>query len=150
MKAQLTNEVKSYERMKTLQGTSVPQFIGHYEYVKEDDECVGLILLEYINSPRLDTVHGLCTNEVENNLRTQCVAVLNQIHACGVVHNDIAPRNMFWNRNKKRVIVCDFASAEIFDDFLQGEEKDVFLRCKERDNTFMFFAVNDTGSRKLV
>ena len=149
MKAQLMNEVKSYERMKTLQGTSVPEFIGHYEYIKEDDERVGLILLEYIKSPRLDTVHGLSTNEVES-LRIQCLAVLNQIHACGVVHNDIAPRNMFWNRNENRVIVCDFASAETFDDSLLAEEMDVFLRCKERDNAFVFFAVNGTAQSTVV
>jgi len=85
MKAQLMNEVKSYERMKTLQGISVPEFIGHYEYVKEADERVGLILLEYIKSARLDIIPDLSRTEVDH-LRIQCVAV---IHGCGVVHSGL-------------------------------------------------------------
>ena len=66
MKAQLMNEVNSYERMKTLQGISVPEFIGHYEYVKENDERVGLTLLEYIKSPWLGAIRDLSTNEVKS------------------------------------------------------------------------------------
>ena len=52
--------------MKTLRGTSVPEFVGHYEYVKENDERVGLTLLEYIKSPWLGAIRDLSTNEVES------------------------------------------------------------------------------------
>ena len=52
---------------------------------------------------------------------------------------------MFWNPNENRVIICDFASAEIFDDSLQVKEMGVFLHCKERDNAFMVFAVKGTA-----
>lgn len=144
---QLSNEVKSYKRMEKLQGISVPRFFGHYQYIKEDGECVDLILLECISVPRLDTFDNLTTNEIES-LRTQCIDVLNQIHACGVVHNDIAGHNIFWNRYEERVIVCDFALAAIFDDSSSDEERSRMLDSIERDKSFMHFAVNDRGKLK--
>ena len=147
MNWQLTNEVKSYERMKNLHGISVPRFFGHYQYIKGDGEYVDLILLECISVLSLDTIHDLTTNEIES-LRTQCMDVLNQIHACGVVHNDIAGRNIFWSQYEGRVIICDFALAATFDDFSSDEEGARVLDCKERDKTFMHFVVNDTGKLK--
>lgn len=143
----LANEVKSYERMEKLQGISVPRFFGHYQYIKGNGEYIGLILLEYISIPRLSTIHDLTTNEIEI-LRTQCMDVLNQIHACGVVHNDIATHNIFWNRSEKKVIIYDFALAITFDDSSSDEEDVRMLEGKERDKTFMLFAMNDMGGLK--
>jgi hypothetical protein len=77
MKWQLTNEVKSYERMEKLQGISVPRCFGQYVYLKEGGEWVDMILLEYISFPLLQTVHGLAANEWEC-LETQCMQVLKQ------------------------------------------------------------------------
>lgn len=120
--------------MEKLQGISVPRFFGHYQHIKGNGECVDLILLEYISIPRLSTIHDLPTNEIES-LRTQCMDILNQIHACGVAHNDIGRHNIFWNRSERRVIIYDFALATTSNDSSSD--------CKERDEVFMHFAVND-------
>lgn len=92
MKYQHTNEVKSYEKMKHPQGDSIPQYFGDFEYMKDNDECVGLILLEYISLPLIESVHE--PNEVEI-LESSCKHFLDRMHSCGVIHNDIAARNMF-------------------------------------------------------
>jgi serine/threonine protein kinase len=143
MEQQCTNEVNSYQRMKTLQGTSVPRFIGRYEYTKEDGGSVGLILLEYISAPLLITAYDLQPNEFEI-LQIKSVEAIELIHACGVIHNDVAAHNIFWDRDKCRLIVCDFAMADTFDGSVPEIGRREF-NCKERDKTFMHFAVKDRG-----
>lgn len=132
------NEVESYKRMEKLQGISVPRFIGDYKYMKENGEFVDLILLDNVSVPRLDTFHNLPENEIEI-LGVQCMNAVDQIHSCGIIHNDIGGRNVFWDRDKQRVLICDFASARRFDEFLGGEK--VLDYYKIRDRMWMQCAV---------
>lgn len=141
VKWQLTNELESYERMEKLQGISVPRCFGQYVYPKEGGECVNMILLEYISFPLLQTAHGLAANEWEG-LETQCTDILKQIHSC--VHNDITGHNIFWSGEENRVIICDFATALIFDNAVDDEEQNrVVVACKARDTTYMSFTLKE-------
>jgi tRNA A-37 threonylcarbamoyl transferase component Bud32 len=144
MKFQHTTEVNAYKQMECLQGKSVPTFFGQYQYFKENSICVDLILLEHITAPSFASLHGLLPDEIQS-LQNQCMVVLGQIHSCGVVHNDIAARNMFWA--EKRLIVCDFAWAIMFNDSIQGGDRERVLRCKQRDLTFMKSVVKDTEAK---
>ena len=142
------NSRTKYEQMKTLRGTSVPEFVGHYEYVKENNERVGLTLLEYIKSPWLGAIRDLSTNEVES-LWIQCVAVLNQIHACGVVHNDIAARNMFWNQNENRASLR-LCLGRNFRRFLAGEWKGNIFALQGKGQYTYVISAKGTAQSKVV
>ena len=50
---------------------------------------------------------------------------------------------MAWSREEKRVIVCDFATALIFDDSRDDEEQNRVLVCKARDTTYLSFTLKE-------
>jgi len=135
--------------MEKLQGRVVPRFFGHYEYIKQNSQPVDMILLEKISFPLLNTLHcSLPMNDVES-LNTQCMDIVNEIHACGVIHNDLLEHNIFWNGYEKRVIVCDFASATLFDP-LDSKISDLIKHWKERDRTFMSSTVAELAMESKI
>jgi len=140
MKFQTNNEVIAYERLKDLQGITVPRFIGRYLYGKNEHEHVDVILLEKIDAPCCATLKGLSSTETAL-IREVGESLIGKFHLRGVVHNDIVARNMFWDRHNERLIICDFSAAVMLDDGnLTPNER---IRLKRRDFAFMGFALDE-------
>ena len=143
MTFQTMNEVNAYKHLESLQGSGVPRFFGHYKYMKDAEELIDVILLEKINAPSCATLQGLDFPQIKRLSQ----GLIRHIHSCGVLHNDIATRNMFWDFHGRGLIICDFSAANTFgnDDI----NKEWVIELKGRDTIFMEFAVMEmTQSQK--
>jgi hypothetical protein len=106
-------EIFAYERLESLQGHVVPRFLCPLVA----SGFVFILVLEKIDVQRYDT-WDISENQVK--------AAFNKIHSLGVIHNDVAKRNVLAQRNEFRII--DFGRA-LFRATLQptGLSHDVFL-----------------------
>ncbi|KAJ6482857.1 hypothetical protein C8R47DRAFT_1132915 [Mycena vitilis] len=79
----LTNEANMYNVLVSLQGTVVPRFYGHFE-----GQGWSAIVLEDCGT----FVAGL--DELSRAQRDTALDHARAIHGCGVMHNDLEPRNI--------------------------------------------------------
>lgn len=99
----LTSEAAAISRLRH------PGVVAIYEV----DETAGLIAMELLPGGSLRdrlrgaSGHGLGTSEVGRLLR-ELVATISHVHAQGLVHGDISPRNVLFRRGGQAVLV-DFA-----------------------------------------
>jgi hypothetical protein len=93
----------------------------HLDMLLEDEYPPKAILLEYI--PDMEQLHWKNYTDAK---RDNFIKGLAEIHAAGVIHDDIHPRNMIVVKgDPERAIWIDFDRAQTWDnDNLTGKEKE--------------------------
>lgn len=152
-------ERHAYEKLNTLQGSTVAVLYGEYDYESgmkgKDGEGVGVLLLELVEDPELSKYLDVkfTVKELEL-LRINAFRLLESVHGCGVYHGDISARNLLCRRSDMKLTLLDFEEAG-FDDVnywphLDGEEslkrkKELIRRLENDDKAKMWRTLRDFG-----
>lgn len=108
------NEMTAYQRLGSLQGKSVPRFLGEFTYHPAGGDAIHLILLEYIHAPPLPPIESLGSEE-RSILKDASNNLLNKLRFFGVSHNDLRADNLLWDR-QSGLWVVDFEDATCDDE----------------------------------
>ncbi|KAL9607939.1 MAG: hypothetical protein Q9167_007200 [Letrouitia subvulpina] len=105
----LKNEAQMYHRLKDLQGTSIPVYLGNIDLQRKWYELgiriTHILLISYAGervAERLDKTMQQQAKDFE--------AILAGYRIC---HGDLEPRNMLWNQKLQRVVFIDFERSKI-------------------------------------
>ena len=101
----LLNEGKIYTLLKELQGRSIPKLKG----IGYTAGGFMVIATEIAGSPIL-------AKELSVQERDEIIAVLSEIHDCGILHKDIGPQNILIHRHGDafKVMFIDFSASREF------------------------------------
>jgi len=108
----LRNEVIA---LKALKGQGVPNVYetGQANYESNKYEYV---VIEYISSLRIeDNLNSLSASD-RIEILTQFFGILDKSHRMGIVNGDVDLKHLFWDGNKKRLIVIDWGNARLITD----------------------------------
>ncbi|EDN07614.1 predicted protein [Histoplasma mississippiense (nom. inval.)] len=111
----LEHENKVYHRLHDIQGNHIPVCLGivvldpKYPYYYDEGVYTHMLLLSWAGQP---------ISEVMKSDNSACVIEmtsqsLQAIHLAGVLHRDVAPRNILWNADCNRPMLVDFERAEM-------------------------------------
>ncbi|KAI5118844.1 hypothetical protein M0805_006163 [Coniferiporia weirii] len=109
-----TTEHQAYTTLRPLQGRSIPRCYGFEKVITPSGERAWLLVLEYIEGTALWKI-----NTIKPSLKTSCTLyvnamnALNNIHETGIIHCDIAGRNIIALPDKPEVVWIDFACASL-------------------------------------
>lgn len=114
----LKNEV---EALQALKGLGVPAVYdtGEAEY---DSTNYFYIVLEYIEGIQVEKNLDSLPAPERVEILTQFFRLLADAHQRGIVNRDIDLTHLYWNRDKKQLIVSDWANAKLNVDFNQKTE----------------------------
>ncbi|KAG6015195.1 hypothetical protein E4U54_004006 [Claviceps lovelessii] len=113
----LEHEAIVYKRLERIQGTYVPVFLGAI-----DLQALGRT---YYYDLHVDVVHisfmsyggiclsNICSQERQPSLFEMATESVHAIHREGVIHMDVALRNMLYSAETQHVMVIDFERSEI-------------------------------------
>ncbi|OAL35138.1 hypothetical protein AYO20_05615 [Fonsecaea nubica] len=108
----LQHEAKIYRKLRSIQGIHVPVYLGSYTLDRP---------LQYAGS--VPIVHmmvlsfgGYSLNHLRTTPATTDTAIdgLLAIHKLGILHRDVARRNMLWDSMTGRIIWHDFGQAKVY------------------------------------
>ncbi|KIW85482.1 hypothetical protein Z517_00873 [Fonsecaea pedrosoi CBS 271.37] len=108
----LQHEAKIYSKLRSIQGIHVPVYLGSYTLDRP---------LQYAGS--VSIVHlmvlsfgGYSLNHLRKTPATTDTAIdgLRAIHKLGILHHDVARRNMLWDPMTGRIIWHDFGQARVY------------------------------------
>ncbi|KAF8484077.1 hypothetical protein JB92DRAFT_3031708 [Gautieria morchelliformis] len=110
------NEAWAYDRMRALQGRTVPWSYGFCKCLLPNGEATFGHVMEVIEGPTASTTtpDELGLDEVGIfNLGDAVATALHEMHECGVLHNDIKGDNVIIHHNPSNqdcnVVLLDFA-----------------------------------------
>ncbi|KAF8530742.1 hypothetical protein JB92DRAFT_2857718 [Gautieria morchelliformis] len=110
------NEAWAYDRMRALQGRTVPWSYGFCKCLLPNGEATFGHVMEVIEGPTASTTTAdeLGLDEVGIfNLGDALATALHEIHECGVLHNDVKEDNVIIHHNSSNqdcnVVLLDFA-----------------------------------------
>ncbi|KAF8530723.1 hypothetical protein JB92DRAFT_2857546 [Gautieria morchelliformis] len=110
------NEAWAYDRMRALQGRSVPWSYGFCKCLLPNGQATFGHVMEVIDGPTASTMTAdqLGLDEVGIfNLGDALAAALHEMHECGVIHDDIKGDNVIIHHNPSNhdcnVVLLDFA-----------------------------------------
>ncbi|KAG5996018.1 hypothetical protein E4U43_002929 [Claviceps pusilla] len=113
----LEHEAIVYKRLERIQGTYVPVFLGAI-----DLQALGRT---YYYDLHVDVVHisfmsyggiclsNICSQERQPSLLEMATESVHAIHREGVIHMDVALRNMLYSAETQHVMLIDFERSEI-------------------------------------
>ncbi|CAK4103319.1 unnamed protein product [Aphanomyces euteiches] len=136
---ELQQECDAYVALKTLQGVCIPKLVRHAPVVLWEGILDGLVL-SFIKGQTLEKMglDGIATIPLE--CRQQAVQDLRKIHSLGVLHGDMAERNLIWcEDDRPRIVFVDFGravtSCDVEDGRLKYEEYELcgILQIRYRD-----------------
>ena len=112
----LQHEAAMYECLRKLQGTHVPVCLDGvhllYPYYHRGVELVHMLFMAWGGKPL-----GRCgesLGHVEENVSQRAAEGIEAMHAPGVLHRDVATRNVLWNEECGRVMFVDFERSVVF------------------------------------
>jgi len=110
----LKREAIVYERLRSIQGSHVPVFLGNIDletpyFYEGIAELVHMMFLSFGGK----RISQHLTSENGPFVAQQINRAAQAIHNLGVLHKDLMPRNILWNKETGRVMVIDFDRAEI-------------------------------------
>ena len=105
----LKNEV---EALQALKGWGVPEV---YDTGEAEDVSINYfyIVLEYIDEIQVEKHLDSLTASERVEILTQFFGLLAEAHQRGIVNGDIDLTHLYWNKDKKQLIVIDWASARL-------------------------------------
>ncbi|CAK4074723.1 unnamed protein product, partial [Aphanomyces euteiches] len=138
---ELQRECDAYAVLEALQGDCIPMLVRPAPVVLWEGMLDGLVL-SMIKGRTLEEMgmDGLATIPLE--CRHQAVQDLRKIHSLGVLHGDMAERNLIWcEDDRPRIVFVDFGravtSCNVQDDRLKYEEYELcgMLQIRYVDNS---------------
>jgi hypothetical protein len=107
-------EAKIYDRLCPIQGTHVPVHLGNIDlevpyYYEGICELKHMMFLSY-GGKRMDKHLAADSKSFVSQQTEESVQA---VRSLGVLHNDLAQRNMLWEDQTRRVMVIDFERAEM-------------------------------------
>ncbi|RYN64987.1 hypothetical protein AA0119_g11514 [Alternaria tenuissima] len=107
-------EAKIYHRLRPIQGTHVPVHLGNIDlevpyYYEGICELKHMMFLSY-GGKRMDK-HPAADSKLFVSQQTE--ASVQAVRLLGVLHTDLAKRNMLWEDRTRRMMVIDFERARI-------------------------------------
>ena len=113
----LKHEQAVYECLRTLQGTYVPVCLGgvdlHVPYYHRGVELIHMMFMAWGGEALGECSHIL--GDVEEDVSQMAAEGMEAMHALGVLHRDVATRNMLWNEECGRVMFVDFERSVVFE-----------------------------------
>ncbi|TLD04558.1 hypothetical protein E2P81_ATG10610 [Venturia nashicola] len=115
--ADLRHEADIYEHLRDIQGTHVPFHLGNLDlgrpyYYLGIAQLVHVMFLGYGGAP-IDR-QGETLDPADAGVRAEsCVRGLMAIHGQGVLHQDVAVRNILWDSDRAEATFIDFERAKI-------------------------------------
>ncbi|KAL9593276.1 MAG: hypothetical protein Q9219_007620 [cf. Caloplaca sp. 3 TL-2023] len=104
----LEHEARVYKRLRTLQGTRIPVYLGSIDLILkwwEPGICIQhMLLMSY---------GGSSIGSLEPELKPQVSDFESELAHLGVQHLDLYTRNMLWNEDAQRLIFIDFERSAI-------------------------------------
>ena len=104
----LQYEGKIYDRLKSLQGTRVPVYLGNIDLKRLwhnlHVRLIHMLLISW-GGKRADKFKG------KETLQTEICQFEDEIERLGVRHNDIIPDHVLWNDHIKDIIFIDFEKS---------------------------------------
>jgi hypothetical protein len=111
-------ELEAYQRLDELQGNVVPVLEQSY------------LMSSFLFAFALEDCGNPITQPQLHRVYDQVVRALKSIHEKGVVHGDIALRNILINSSESRVVLVDFGLAKFF---VSHEQEKEGLECVTSD-----------------
>ncbi|AYV86616.1 MAG: kinase-like protein [Sylvanvirus sp.] len=118
-------ELKIYQN---LQQTKVRGILYPLTAFYDASRHQGYLVLPYIEMPaNMDVFFNSLTNDQLIRSMNQLVDTVTQLHAQGLIHGDIKPKNVLWDRFTQRPFLIDFGSSQYY---LPGMSMDVQVGTK--------------------
>ncbi|KAI0408046.1 hypothetical protein F4802DRAFT_605130 [Xylaria palmicola] len=116
----LEHEADVYRRLKAVQGTSIPIFLGAIDLRSINrtyyyDHRVYIIHMTFFSWGGHSLNKALISDCPRKQLETRALRALHAIHREGVVHADIRSANMLLNPETQEVMLIDFERAWLLD-----------------------------------
>ena len=113
----LKHEQVVYKCLRTLQGTHVPVCLGGVDLLKpyyhRGVELIHMMFMAWGGEPLGGC--GQILGGVEEDVSQMAAEGMEAMHALGVLHRDVATRNMLWNEECGRVMFVDFERSVVFE-----------------------------------
>ncbi|CEP02523.1 Protein kinase domain-containing protein [Plasmodiophora brassicae] len=106
-RAQLQHESMVYNRLCDLQGRSIPELIFDLPVVLYRGVLEGIVMCDV----GMDAVDPEFICHIAYGVRLQLLQALESIHRAGVLHSDIAARNVVYCIDPERLMIVDFGDA---------------------------------------
>ncbi|KAM3518341.1 hypothetical protein NHJ13051_008257 [Beauveria bassiana] len=109
----LQHETAVYQRLRPLQGVSVPVFLGSIDLrpmnkIYYYDHRVYVVYMWFMSWGGYKLDHFDLADHVVKKLTAKTLQSLHAIHQAGVVHKDVRRSNMLYNPETNRIIIIDF------------------------------------------
>ncbi|KAF2752446.1 hypothetical protein EJ05DRAFT_495259 [Pseudovirgaria hyperparasitica] len=110
----LRHEADVYERLRPIQGQSVPVHLGNIDlprpyYYDGIAELVHIMFMSHGGRP----IAKYITPKNRALLSQQTECAFTAIHNLAVLHKDPMPRNLLWSAETQQVLVIDFERAQL-------------------------------------
>ncbi|WP_199350893.1 trifunctional serine/threonine-protein kinase/ATP-binding protein/sensor histidine kinase [Haliangium ochraceum] len=128
---------REHEILRSLAGAAVPEVL---DFVQSGDGSA--LVLEDVAGVSLDRAGVAGTLAVEE-LVALAIAIgeaLAQVHEKRVIHKDICPANLLWNRDDNRVAIIDFGIATSL-----AQETTGFVHPRGLEGTLAYISPEQTG-----
>jgi hypothetical protein len=114
----LKYESKVYDRLRSVQGHYVPVCLGNIDLKRPYFYDVGvrivhMMLLSWAGE-QFDRIDRSSINN-RRLLREDAARSIRAIHNLGVLHRDIRPPNVLWNKELRQAMVIDFERSEVLE-----------------------------------
>ena len=108
----LRNEISA---LNALKGSYVPEVyeVGQAEYESNKYEY---IVIEYISSLRIEENLDALNTLDRVEILSQFFSLLDRSHNSGIVNGDVDLKHLFWDKEKKKLVVIDWGNAKLVDD----------------------------------
>ena len=120
----LKHEQAVYECLRTLQGTYIPVCLGGIDllvpYYHRGVELIHMMFMAWGGEAL-----GECSQilgHIEEDVSQMAAEGMEAMHALGVLHRDVATRNMLWNAECSRVMFVDFERSVVFETGLKQRQ----------------------------
>ena len=153
-KEELSNEIRIYQALRSLQGKCVPRFYGAISEANSKGDCKGFAM-DFIEAEQLWTATGrpvadcrLSPNEI-NQLVRRCMEAADELTKHRVSHDDLNPGNLRVSRREEgdwSVTLIDFGFSHLVGDELPDRTSpDTEWDVQEDNRSFMACLLYDTG-----
>ncbi|KAG8422115.1 hypothetical protein J3459_010700 [Metarhizium acridum] len=114
----LENEAGIYKRLKHMQGTSIPVFLGAVDLrpmnkIYYYDHRVYIVHVTFFSWGGRTLSSLELPSGLSKRLTDGACQSIRAMHSKGVVHNDIRQPNMLYNPDTKRIMIIDFDRARV-------------------------------------
>jgi len=121
----LQRELQIYDKLVSLQGVHVPVCCGlvHLElpFYYDGSELRHLLLMSWAGRPLMSVTRNEVSSGQSRHFLQDSVQALRAIHEQRVLHHDVFPRNMVYDKNSERLMMIDFERSEVLDQGVLGE-----------------------------